>query len=105
MEYNHSPKIRSVSSIRLNFYLSLIRLKVSGQNSLFGIYGWYRRAVKEDVKGLVEQVVSGFGCKPKGWWFESTKERRECFLFRFWLYVPSDLDLLQTFLSKVLIEV
>ena len=62
MEYNHSPKIRSVSPIRLNFYLSLIRFKVSGQNSLFGIYGWYRRAVKEDVIGLVEQVVSGFGC-------------------------------------------
>ena len=53
MEYNHSPKIRSVSPIRLNFYLSLIRFKVSAQNSLFGIYGWYRRAVKEDVIALV----------------------------------------------------
>ena len=62
MEYNHSPTISCVFPIRLNFCLSLIRFKVSGQNSLFGIYGWYCRAVKEDVIGLVEQVVSGFGC-------------------------------------------
>ena len=62
MEYNHSPLIRSVSPIRLNFYLSLIRFKVSGQSSLFGIYGWYRRAVKEDVIALVAQSVSAFGC-------------------------------------------
>ena len=63
MEYNHhSPKIRSVSPIGLNFYVSLIRFKVSGQISLFGIYGWYRRAVKEDVIALVAQSVRAFGC-------------------------------------------
>ena len=62
MEYNHSPKIRSDSPIRLNLYLSLIRFRVSAQNSLFGIYGWYRRAVKEDVIALVGQSASAFGC-------------------------------------------
>ena len=62
MDCNHSPIIRFVSPIRLNFYLSLIRFKVSGQNSLFGFYGWYRRAVKENVIALVAQAVSAFSC-------------------------------------------
>ena len=62
MKYKHSPTISCVSPIRLNFSLSLIRFKVSGQNSLFGFYGWYRRAVKEDIIALVAQSVSSFGC-------------------------------------------